>query len=561
MAEAKTAPQSPWWGRHWSAFFMAGALLLAGAYSFWQLLPYALQDNPLGFVPLVPVLAAALVAVRARRSQEAGSGRREWTVDVAIAAPLLLGAVFVSLILPVQLAWYFWLYRLDLLVLPLLAVAFVALLWGTGTLLRVWPALLYFVLVWPFPVFLFQRLFGEPLTALATAEAAAYIRLFRLPYTQDPAAPALFLATFRGEEFRYLIAQVCSGTSALTGFLLVGSAILLLGHGSLVDKVTWLVVGALLALASNAVRLFVLFTASVFWGPDRVLGTLHPVLGLLLFILVVGTMLWLAPRLGFHPAPPASGENRHFLWEAVSLTHTWQPALAVGALALVFAVLNFQMRDLAWTTTPEGVPAVTLTSEELAPPLPTWQRQFLERLNWQDLFGPSARGRLYLYERPEGPGVVVQQVLTQDFRSLRAYSVENCDLFHGAEVRSATPVGLGWGIVGTLVNSIGPEGLPGATLYWVQPVLLNGELYHARLALLLDVDEPAPTLSRPALAAGRQRQTVLGLLTFASGRPSAWDDAQFANVDAHLYLLAREMVAAMMVPAAGRAAKACRSCR
>ena len=90
---------------------------IAYNYSLSTLLQTADQQTPLAYISLVPAIALALAAIRARPLKpEPPIYDRH--VDYTIGIPLILAAVAVNELLPARMSAMFWVYRVDLLTLP-----------------------------------------------------------------------------------------------------------------------------------------------------------------------------------------------------------------------------------------------------------------------------------------------------------------------------------------------------------------------------------------------------------------------------------------------------------
>src|SRR5271156_721515 len=93
---------------------LIGSVLIAYSYSLSTLLQTADQQTPLAYISLVPAIALALAAVRARplRPEPPIYDRQ---VDYTVGIPLIVAAVAVNEVLPAQMSAMFWVYRIDLL--------------------------------------------------------------------------------------------------------------------------------------------------------------------------------------------------------------------------------------------------------------------------------------------------------------------------------------------------------------------------------------------------------------------------------------------------------------
>jgi len=65
--------------------------------------------------------------------------------------------------------------------------------------------------------------------------------------------------------------------------------------------------------------------------------------------------------------------------------------------------------------------------------------------------------------------------------------VEDCYRYHGDSLPLVQPVDLGTATTGTLVHYLS-DGIPGSTVYWIEPVSFQGKEYQERISLILDLD-------------------------------------------------------------------------
>src|SRR5712691_1834832 len=109
-------------------------LLAVGAawYSLLDLSSLALSESPLAFVTLVPVISGWLLIHDGRRTRALRSfpDRYLLLLELTIAACLFLTALWVVVLLPTRLSWLYWLYRFDLLAVPLVVAGMILVLWG-----------------------------------------------------------------------------------------------------------------------------------------------------------------------------------------------------------------------------------------------------------------------------------------------------------------------------------------------------------------------------------------------------------------------------------------------
>ncbi len=198
-------------------------MLIAYNYSLSTLLQTADQQTPLAYISLVPAIALALAAIRARPLKpEPPIYDRQ--VDYTVGIPLILAAVAVNELLPARMSAMFWVYRIDLLTLPFFVAGAVAIIFGSRVLWRQRLAILFLFLAWPYP---YQKYLLGVLNAFTTLTLLAMQKIAVWTHLAKPASSldnTLFVISHHGTTFALSVVSACSGVNGVVGFLLVGSA-------------------------------------------------------------------------------------------------------------------------------------------------------------------------------------------------------------------------------------------------------------------------------------------------------------------------------------------------
>lgn len=455
------------------------ATALGFSYSLQSLGALAASATPVGFVAFVPFMSAFWAYARLRLLGTYKVTRDDF-VDNSLGGFLVLVAAVVVLYLPTVTGWYYWLDRWDLLALPIFVAGLVALLWGAEQVWRLWPPLLYLFLVWPAPFLWAQVTLGTFFRDLAVGLAGPLQQVVGSGFVPSADDPYLFLAVVGGQEVALRVDVSCSGMNSMLAFLAVGLPVVCLQRGSGLYKAFWLAVGAGLMLLANVVRLVALFLVAQAAGLPVALRIIHPVAGGALFLAVFLAMIWLLPRFGLSvPVTPPLGGARGALpgWRTLALT---------VALAAVIGFGDRRLAQFSPLTVVDGSAAVPI--ETLLPEVSGWRLVHEASLDFaEDYFGRQGQGELFSYRQNDDNPVYAQVILTQDRTSLDLYSVESCYRYHGDELPLVQRVRLPTGMTATYVHYVS-EGVPGSSLYWIQPVLIGGELYHERVTLILDLD-------------------------------------------------------------------------
>jgi hypothetical protein len=138
---------------------------------------------------------------------------------------------------------------------------------------------------------------------------------------------------------------------------------------------------------------------------------------------------------------------------------------------------------------------------------PGWDFRGFSELAWQNLFGPESNSYAMSFQSPSGAVVKAQLVATPDRDRLRAFTLENCRIYHGNDVVGTKTVDLGAGGKAFLLN-VWDRSLQGpgrfSVLYWESPARVADRDFHVRFALFaMEADqETFPPAANPGSAPG-----------------------------------------------------------
>jgi exosortase/archaeosortase family protein len=475
------------------------SVLMAYNYSLTTLLQTADQQTPLAYVSLVPAIALALAAIRARplRPEPPIYDRH---VDYTIGIPLILTAVAINELLPARMSAMFWVYRVDLLTLPIFVAGAVAIIFGTRVLWRQRLAIGFLFLAWPYP---YQKYLLGVLDAFTNATLLAMQKIALWTHLAKPEGPldnTLFVISHHGTTFALSVVSACSGVNGVVGFLLVGSAFAAIVKGPIVRKVLWLVGGIVLLWAINLGRIAFIFFAGKEWGESVAINVFHPFIGLVTFSLGVLAMILLIKPLGMHitigedrpvvvapagPAPvpslfgdqPAAPPKSKV---ALAVPKVTLAVVAVVVAALVLAVSNVGLRTYNLVAGVAGQAKLFSYVHYPSAP-PGWIAQYDTTYSWaKPLFGDTSVWNRYIL-RANGPGplrtnvpVVADVINTPDLSSFSAYGVENCYTFHGYQLADVAQVSLSGGITGQAMSYTSQQYGSWSIVYWIVPVKETG---------------------------------------------------------------------------------------
>ncbi|GAC1402651.1 MAG: hypothetical protein NVSMB52_16610 [Chloroflexota bacterium] len=521
-----------------------GIVAVVGWSSFSSLLPLASGDTPRAFVPLVPLIAVALMIWRFD-PVVLNKMEHDTFVDGIFATLLFLFAVVVLLLLPIVMSWDYWLDRLDIPGLVVLFAAILVTIWGLPALIRLGPVLLYLLLAWPLPLLLVSS-HVLPVVTSATAYVAGGV-LPWLPFGihSNPLNHFELMIPFKGHTSYLLIAQACAGVNSAVGLVVIALPLAFMGKGKWEARVGWLLLGAFLSWFVNLVRICLLAAASALWGSGVTLTFLHPVVGLLLFALSFLLLLMLAPRIGLQ-LPFAVRRS-----QSERTTKSQRKQIGVKKLVFLAAIIagtvaaEGALSQFSWISE-SGLPRIGLAEAGSLVHVPReWKITRAQPVtSWKSLFGDSSVASVVNMQGPMHSRITIQAILTRDVNTFRTYGVENCYVFHGYTLKSVHRIFLGNGITGALVD-FASNGQSIASLYWLQPVQTPQGMYHERIVLLANTQHTNGTVVAVASqqATGSPAQGIAKTVTeFLSPWVGGKSGPSFDAVNAELQNLGRSMI-------------------
>lgn len=450
----------------WALALLAlGSLVIVGfGPSYAALSPLVGSDSPDFVLVLIPLLAFPQIALDLRAARRDGE---ELGVNLALAAPLFAFLATLLVILPAKLSYAYWLYRLDLLAVPVFVATAVLLLFGFPALWSARRGVLLLVLGWPPLVDTIIRA-----TAVPLADAQAHIvRVLALP----------FGVAGSGTQFVFPDGHILSISTACAGLVgvfaggAVGGVVALAADGPPLRRLGWFALVIGLALAGNAVRLAIVVVGGATVGTGTAFGLLHATVGMVVFAGSFGVALLLLPRFGLELHVPRS-------LKGTSLPlRRHGAASALGTLAVV-ALLALGLT--ASNVTPglfNGVPALRGKQLLLAPkgwrvvastPAPGLEQSF----------GGGTRAAIVHLSSGDAQGVAAQVIVTRSYRRAREYGVVQCFSFHHYAIKSTRYAALGRGGTAALVAlDVGGSAISSAS--WIQPVTIDGQRAWRRVVL------------------------------------------------------------------------------
>ena len=470
------------------------AALCAVAYNFSlsTLLRDLTVQTPLAYLGLVPIIALVVCLVRYLDGDDLDIHDRY--LDYIVGLPLLALALAVVLFVPARYSTFFWLWRVDLISLPIFAAGAVALGLGARTLWRLKLPLLFLLLAWPPPwVFLVQHLLSG-----FTSETLAIVRaiLQLLPVAAPVAGGdgSLFAVVHAGRSFTLSVSPVCAGANGLVAFAVVGLALMLIVRGPLGGRLLWLGTGLLLTWVLGLVRVISILLAGALWGEAFAMDVLHPLIGLVIFNLGVIVLLAVLGWFGLRP--------RVFKWrEATTRLGVRGRAVSraglglaiAAAISVVVAAADAHLHDFQLLADDLGAPRMAplaLTASFV----PGWVMTHTTSYPWARLyFGSDASWQRYQFSwqsaspaelapLSSGP-ITLDLISTSELESLSRYGIESCYLVHGYRVAALRRVDLGGGLIGHAISYHAVGSGDWTSIYWEWPVRTATGQHYERVVI------------------------------------------------------------------------------
>jgi exosortase/archaeosortase family protein len=519
------------------------AIAVAYHYSLASLLQTLDLETPLAYLGLVPIIALLLAATRSQASA-AEPQIHDRQIDYIIGIPLMGGALAINLLLPAQLSSMFWVWRVDLLSLPIFVAGAIAIVFGARALWRMRVPVAFLLLAWPLPYTVLLIRWLEGFTNLTLAALRVVLHAVPVATAQGGSDGSLFLIHHGKESFVLSVASACSGVNSLVGFLLVGLAFLSLVRGRPVRLALWLVGGLSLLWVLNIGRILLLFAIGGAYGERVAIDGLHPFIGLVLFnVGVLAMLLGLRPfglelrlpaGLATRPAgtarmpAPARNALAHARPRPSAVPRVWAGLTVLALVSCLLAVTNNGLKAYDLVANDLGVPRVVDFERDPGPPSGwsahrtatyTWARRYFgEDSTWQR-FAYTWKGKSSSQLRATVP-VIADVITTSNLRTFSTYGIEACYRFHGYKLESTGTVDLGGGVTGNVLAYYNPKlRSDWNALYWYWPVQTPAGVRYERITLML-IGTAKATIESPAPPPGVARSITLGLREAFRGEAS-----------------------------------------
>ena len=532
--------------------YLRGALTIsvvayAYHYSLETLFRSLTSQTPLAYLGLVPVFSVFLaIPLIVPEATEPPIHDRQ--IDFIVGVPLLLAALAWNLVMPVRLSTMFWLWRLDIVTLPVFTAGVVALVFGTRTLWRLKIPLMFLVLAWPLP---YTSFLVTWLNAFTNSTLSALNFVLHVVHHVARPIPSLGPGIYHVEHgqsgFQASVASACSGVNGFVGYALVGLAFLAIVSGTWLRKIVWLGCGLAASWASNVLRIFVVLYVGHLAGENFAIDVLHPVIGLVMFNAVVIAMLLAMRMFGLH----TNLDRGRFALvgrEAKRAVPKLRAAVVVLiVISVAAAALNSSLRSYDLVESTLGEPKLTAFTDTQTAPT-GWTVAHTDTYMWaKPFFGETSTWLRFQFNWNGSAGtlgsatpVIADVINTSDLSSFSTYGIEACYRFHGFKLYSIQTVDLGHGVAGNALTYYNAQSKSDwTTVYWHWPVLTQlGKTRYERVTLMM-INSGSVEIRNAGAAPGVARSLGLGVQNAISGVGTA---AKLTRTRDFLIAFARSLI-------------------
>ena len=253
--------------------------------NFWQLRIMArtwMDDGNWSHGFLIPLFS--IYFLYSRRDELFSAPRRVcmWGLGLMILGILMiLAGIYVY-----QAFWKsFWICHVGIIPTIMGLVLYLA---GPKVLRVVWLPIAFLIFAMPLPGTTYSQI-ALPLQNIAAAASAAILKFCGVNIVQK--ASELTLVSVSGIQRDLTVAEACSGVRMLVAFMALGVAMAYLDNKPIWQRVTLVLMGVPIAIASNVLRVIITSTAYIMDKPDFGKDFMHHFTGMLMLIPALA-MLW-----------------------------------------------------------------------------------------------------------------------------------------------------------------------------------------------------------------------------------------------------------------------------
>ena len=339
----------------------------------------------------------------------------------------------------------------GLLIWPLWALGLAWLMFGIGVTKHIIRPLVYLMLAW-LPIYSKIINITNPiLENLANYILGIFSGL--IPWLKASSQLGYYLVDHGGQWFSVQVSSACSGSDSFLAMAILLPIILVIFESSAIKKIALICLAAALAIGMNLLRLILLMISEHLFGSQFTFGILHPMLGMILFIFVIGLLAMVGKTLGMRSKTIlSSGQLQLPGWTRAGIA-------VIPAVALTMLLWPIY----GWVAGSFGVPIAVSTNNltALMPQVNGYQRRFLGSFDEGSILGPGSYGRAFAYSSPQGRYAMAEEWLTYNLNTLQSYGVNNCLLFHGYTVLNSQTFDIRAGVPAQAFAILLPPSQPG----------------------------------------------------------------------------------------------------
>lgn len=452
------------------------APLLAYASPLWNNL---LADTPIADLIWIPIIAlgwALWNILSDNNSPEPDDGELNFILGTMLA--VMTGAALI--LAPERWPILFVHDHGGLLLWPFWILAMTWLFWGLSATRAVLAPLTYLFLVWP-PIF--EAVANATQNVLVHWAVGSLVLFSHDVQWLVPSLPVgTFSVLYHNHPVLVVVAQACSGADSLLGSAIVIPVLWFAFKGRLISKM-WISLLALLgSLIINWVRLAIIVLAVHLIGPGITFSDIHPILGFLLFALLVAGLMLLSRPLGLG-IPPLSLDP-HIKKPG------WGRISSAAVLAGIIVILLWPLFSLPEGSfgNPSTVPV--FNPRTFLPPLPGFAKNPVYYANESSVLGPGAATQADMYFISAGTGqALVEMWSTPSAAKLATYGFHACLLYHGDTLKAVKSFQLVPGVIATAYsvqlppNYVGGPRSTYVDVEWNDAVSVHGQIRYMRWSI------------------------------------------------------------------------------
>ncbi len=462
---------SRWW---WITFWVVGTALPFGPF-LTSMVKAALADTPYAYLMWIPIFSFAWAALSLRHVPSY-SDDRELNAIVGVFITVTSG-IFL------YYGSYHWAFRYvangdALLLWPLWGLGLAWLFFGVGVTRFLWKPLAYLMLCWT-PLYTEVVRWTNP--RLETMDNALMRGLFdHFSWVRLGSTYGSYDVFGHSKWSLLIVSSPCSGADSFLAMVVWLPVLLVAFKATWQQRTLLIVLGAVMAICLNWMRLIGLVAATHWFGPGITFGWIHPVLGAVLFAVALTMLLLIGHRLGLKPKSPQK-DQQHL--KTPGVMRSGFGALSIATLTGL--LLPLYLPDSGTVVTP--IPTKTEQISRLMPAnMPGYQRQVLLRQNESSLFGAGSYGEAYSYMSRDGYALLAEEFRSYQLSALQSYGVDHCLLFHGNTILASRQYSLRRGITADAfiisLPVVGKAGRPSlyVDLSYIYAVQTNGKTAYLR---------------------------------------------------------------------------------